>query len=365
MKEKASTRNYGVDLLRIIAMFYVVLIHSLQKGGVMTSVVENSPQYVTASFMETVSYCAVDLFAMISGFVGFSKERKPIRFSSYIKMWLQVVFYGVVVTAVFDLIYPDAVTMKNYTVMLMPVTNGLYWYFSAYTALFLLMPILNAAVRECSEKYLRRLLIAIFIGFVCFENITYQFSMGGGYTFVWLMVLYLVGAIMKKCDIGKNIKPFVAILGIVILAIISWAWKMHGVETTIIGKAVNKHFLISYTSPTVVGMAMLYVIGFSKIRFPKVLQKVIAFFAPATFAVYLLNTQGFIWSYVIENRFVEAAVGPLGAFIAEVLLFSALFTIAAMLIDRVRIFIFKVCRIDMCAEKLTEGIDYLLNKMKI
>lgn len=365
MKEKTNTRNYGIDLLRIIAMFYVVLQHSLLKGGVMTTVAENSPNYIICVFMEVVSFCAVDMFAIISGYVCFSESEKPIKASSYIKMWLQVVFYGVLVTAVFGLIYPGTVMAKDYVVMLMPVTNGLYWYFSAYTALFLVMPLLNAAVRGCTQKQLKRLLVILFIGFVCFENITYQFSMGGGYTFAWLMIMYLIGAIMKKCDIGKNIKPWLAIVGIVVLVGISYIWKIRGCEAMILGKAVNKHFLTAYTSPTMVLMAMLYVIGFSKINFPKVIQKIIAFFAPATFAVYLLNNQGLIWSHVIENRFVESAADKVWILMLEVVGFSLAFTIAAMLIDKIRILIFRLCRIDTGVEKLTKGIDHILNKMKL
>ena len=66
MKEKTNTRNYGIDLLRIIAMFYVVLQHSLLKGGVMTTVAEYSPNYIISVFMEVVSFCAEDMFAIIS-----------------------------------------------------------------------------------------------------------------------------------------------------------------------------------------------------------------------------------------------------------------------------------------------------------
>lgn len=360
-----SNRNYGIDLLRIIAMFYVVLLHSLNKGGVLYSVIGNSTQYLVANFMDAWAYCAVDLFAIISGFVGFSETPKSTKASSYIKLWLQVVFYGVLITAIFKFINPDVVAVSDFGDMIMPVSNGLYWYFSAYTGLFLIMPFLDLVIRGCSQKQLKRMLIVIFIAFSCYESITYQLSMGGGYTVAWLVMLYIIGAIMKKCDIGKNINFLTALIGIIFLVGISWLWKIYSYNITFFGNPVDKNMLVSYTSPTILGAAMLYVIGFSKINFPKKIQKVIAFFAPATFAVYLLNNQRFIWSQIIEGRFIESAVGPTGLLIGKVLLFSLVFTIAAMLIDRLRILLFKILHVNECVDKFTKEIQNIFNRLGI
>ena len=364
-KKSNSERNYGIDFLRILAMFFVVLVHSLNKGGVLAAVEANSSQHLLSTLLEAVSYCAVDLFALISGFVGFSESNKPTKYGAYIKMWLQVVFYGVVVTGVFRVLSPELVSIKDFCDMLFPVTNGLYWYFSAYTALFLVMPLLNAAVRGCSKKQLRRLLFVIFVGFSCYETITFQFSMGGGYTFVWLLLMYLIGAIMKKCEIGKNIKTSTALFGIIVLVGISWMWKIYGHDITFAGHILDRKILVNYTSPTVVGMAMLYIIGFSKVKFPKFIQKIIGFFAPATFAVYILNCQRFIWSYVVEGRFTQSVAGSVIVLMAEVLLFSFLFTLAAMVINRVRIWIFKVFRINASVDKVVGSVETILRKLEI
>ena len=126
-------RNYGIDLLRIISMFCIVILHCLGQGGILKNAVINSNQYKFAWFMEIFAYCAVDIFALISGYVSYSKEEKRTKYSNYLNIWLQVVFYGLLVTGIFNIIKPELIHKRDYLLVLFPVTNGLYWYVSAYT----------------------------------------------------------------------------------------------------------------------------------------------------------------------------------------------------------------------------------------
>lgn len=66
----ADKRNYGIDLLRIVSMFMVVFLHILGGGGVLELDSLSGASYWTAWTLKTASYCAVDIFAIISGYVG-------------------------------------------------------------------------------------------------------------------------------------------------------------------------------------------------------------------------------------------------------------------------------------------------------
>lgn len=338
----ATGRNYGVDLLRIFSMFFVIILHCLGKGGVLDATKQGTVQYSSAWFLETLAYCAVNIFGMISGYVGYSETSKKTKYSNWILMWLQVVFYGLVTTVIFRLILPDAVDKKDLFEMFLPVSKELYWYFTAYTALFFIMPLLNAAVRGCTEKQLKQMLIIILVVFVFYDNITRKFGMEAGYTCLWLILLYLIGAIMKKCRIGEKIKPVPALLGILALVVISWLWRLYGREIKVLGIGVNAKTLVAYTSPTMVLAAMLYIIGFSRISFPRWSKKVIAFMAKGAFAAYLLNNQRFIWKYVMDKKFVFLANQPVFVLVAIVLGFAAFFVVAAVMIDHARLFLFRI-----------------------
>ena len=44
-------RNYGIDMLRILAMLYVVVLHCLGLGGVLVNCEGNTTQHTVAWFM--------------------------------------------------------------------------------------------------------------------------------------------------------------------------------------------------------------------------------------------------------------------------------------------------------------------------
>ena len=74
-----SSRNHGVDLLRLLAMFYVLVLHVLGQGGVLEAAAEGTALHRFAWFLETWAYCAVDVFALISGYVSYTERERPVR----------------------------------------------------------------------------------------------------------------------------------------------------------------------------------------------------------------------------------------------------------------------------------------------
>ena len=61
--------NRGIELLRIILMFMVVILHVLGAGGILSNADPMSGQYFAGWALETVCYGAVDTFALVSGYV--------------------------------------------------------------------------------------------------------------------------------------------------------------------------------------------------------------------------------------------------------------------------------------------------------
>ena len=73
-----SERNMGVELFRIVSMLLVILLHVMGHGGVYTYADPLSTNYTVAWFLETVGYCSVNCYAIIS---GFAKRQNQIQIS--------------------------------------------------------------------------------------------------------------------------------------------------------------------------------------------------------------------------------------------------------------------------------------------
>lgn len=93
-------RNYGIDLLRLVLMYMVCMLHTLGQGGILGVCQAGTVEYKAFWFLEILSYCAVDGFAIISGYMAVDRPRK---YEKLVDMWFQAFFYSFVITMLFTL----------------------------------------------------------------------------------------------------------------------------------------------------------------------------------------------------------------------------------------------------------------------
>lgn len=348
-----SVRNYGIDALRLLAMFFVCAIHVLENGGLLKSV--SGLKYDITWLVEVVVFCAVNCYAIISGYVSYSEKEKTYRFSKYITLWLSVFFYSFGINLLVFLIKGSkVVSISSLLMSALPVTSSLYWYFSAYTGVFFVIPLLNKFVRSLNKKQLTAAIILIFVVFSCYGFLFNVFYMSDGYSFVWLAILYLFGAWLKKCEIPQKIKGTYAMLGIVVCVLITWVFK--------ITSPVFNGLLVSYISPTIVIMAVCYVIVFSRLKINNIVQKTVKYMAPAAFGVYIIHLQDVVANKFINNKFIW--ISNLDWWAIPLAVFGIAFAIfiVCLIIERIRLSVFDFLKINKFAENICYKIELFLRK---
>ena len=363
--EITRDRNYGIDLLRVYSMFLVVILHCLGQGGLLSHTANNSLQYKLLWFMKIFAYCSVNIFALISGYVSFTDKKKKFKISNYIKMWIQVVFYGIFVVMIFRMVFPNTYSVKNYLLAIFPVSNNLYWYFTAYTGLFFLTPFLNAGVRECNTKTLKKVFIVIFVIFSLFGTLASKFNLINGYSVIWLILLYILGAIIKKCQFENEIKNSHAIVCILILVLITYLYKIYGLNFSFFNITINKDTFVSYTSPTIVLSAILHLIIFSKLKLNNKISKYASTIGTSAFSIYLLNTQSLFYEKILRDLFVEILNKPIVFIFMIIVLFSIAFCVYSILIDKLRILLFRFLHVDDFANKISNFLEKVTDKILI
>lgn len=357
-------RNYGIDLLRIIAMFFVVLIHVLMQGGVIEATENEERKFAIVWLLKIVAYCAVNCYALITGFVYFSEDNKRFKFSNYISLWLQVEFYSVFITLLFWIFHPDLVSIKHLIKVILPVASEQYWYFTAYTGVFFIIPWLNKIVQSLKKENFKGFVICLF----CFSLYVTTVSQFGkdpfnlklGLSFLWLAILYIVGAYIKKYEIYNQFKRKRLIIAIIWLIALTWSWKIGIGKLTIglFGKKIGDDWLVPYTSPTILAIAIAVVFIFINLNIKKFWQKIIKFISPAAFGVYLIHSQPFIEVYVITGKY--ACIGDLAIYLIPFAVFGATITIftIGIFIDKIRGLLFEILKVD----KFSENIEKIMRK---
>lgn len=352
-----KARNTGIDLLRITSMFLVLLLHILGQGA-LSAAVPFTANYFVGWFLDAAAFCAVNCYALITGYVMFESR---FRVSRLIALWFQVVFYAVVITLGYWVILPQTVGRHELVSMFFPVSNLYYWYFTAYFAMYFFIPVLNLAVKKLNRFQLKLLLCAIVVLLTIVPSMMQidLFQTHSGYSPIWLMAMYLIGAYIKKYGIGSPQKRL-RYLGIHFLcSALVWGSKilLDWHASLPYGPAgLNSGLLIDYTSPLILAAAVGLFLFFSTMRICSPLAtRCIGLLAPVSFGVYLIHTHPLVWWNWLDSRFVGYAALTLPGYLAAILLTALSIYAVCTLADYLRLLLFRLCKIPALSEKL-EGL---------
>ena len=344
MKEQ---RNYGIDLLRLVLMFMICILHILGKGGILSSCVKGNIQYNIYWFLEVFSFCAVDAFAIISGYTA---NNKPRKYDKLVNMWFQIFFYCFILTLLFMALGIN----KNYNVDLiknaLPITYEAFWYMSAYFILFLVMPILNSYLFSIDDKIAKKMIIIIAILFSIMGIIGEPFGTFNGYSAIWLIVLYCLGFLAKKVKMFEEKRNSTLIILWILSLIITWFVYIY----------FNDKILINYVSPTILLNGLLMVILFSRI---KLKGNIISKISPLALGIYLFQLNCVIWEVYINKSFEFIANMNVFLGVGLILLFASCLFILGLVVEFIRTKLASLIKLSLLSKKIIDYLDKLLDKI--
>ncbi|MBQ0101980.1 MAG: acyltransferase [Firmicutes bacterium] len=358
-------RNAGIELFRCVSMFLILVLHVLGQGGVIAYTGgARIAQYRAAWFLETLGYCSVNCYALISGYVNKDKELKLRR---YVLLWLEVVFWLVVPLLVSKFFFPSVkITEGDVWEGLMPVTYKVFWYFNAYTLLFPFIPLLNRGLEKLSKTQHQTILAFLFIT----TSVTHvingadNFVLSSGYSAMWLIVLYVFGAYFRIHGAPKWAKWYVTIPVFLLSWGFAWAMKIHQTDLLdagiITSDDINYSILgryVQYTSPFMVIMAVCLLIFFSNVKLrTNVGKKVITLMGKCSFGVYLFHVGPIMWQYFMRYRYKGYAYETPGMLMVKVLITALVLFIVFDAASMIRYAIFRYCGINKLVNKLADYI---------
>lgn len=359
-------RNLGIDLLRIIAMFMIVMLHVLGQGGVLYEVSPFTGQYAVSWLLELGVVAAVNIYAIISGYVGFDVD---FRCKRIIGLWFQVFFYSVILAVIFMYLYPGDFLTKTYIMKaVLPITTAEYWYISSYFGMFFFMPVMNIAINKLEEKQLRFSLLGLLLLYTVLPTMLNQdpFSLNEGYSVLWLCVLYLVGGYLGKYQIADRISHKVAGFTWLICVVGTWGLKLllEFATMRVFGEIKYSYILAYYTMPITVIEAIMLVVFFSKVHITgKAISAVIKATSGATLGVYVIHVQTFVFYKIIYQMTTYLAYEHPLKLLGIVLLDAVLVYVVCTVIDLGRNQLFRWMHMPQLAEHLENKI-MKIGKMK-
>ena len=303
-------RNRGIDLLRMAAMWMVVILHILNKGGVLEAAAPLSTGRETARLLEIAAYCAVNCYGLISGYVGVGHR---FRYSGAIALWLRAAFYTLGITAAFALLMPGSVNGDRVLRAFLPVLFRQYWYVTAYFGMCLFIPFFNLLLERLTRHQAKVLALSIVVVFSVLPTLRQKdvFLTDNGYSVLWLSCLYLLGGILRLYgrQERKLLRWAAMYLGGVL---VTWLVKLAGDRLWMArtGHLCDKVLLTAYTSPTILLAAAALVLCFTGLRIGPGFGSFIEKASPLAFSVYLIHAHPLIWEHWLAGRFAFLADKP-------------------------------------------------------
>ncbi|MDF2838354.1 MAG: hypothetical protein K0S60_57 [Evtepia sp.] len=356
-----AQHNYGVDSIKVISMFMVVVLHVFGQGGILKTVTFGTLNYYISWCMEIAAFCAVNCFALTTGYLSIDKT---VRFSKLILLWLQVAAYSIGITFFFWLLRPDTVNLQQVINSCFPVVNTSYWYFTAYFGLFFFTPFINKLF-DCLDRPLINQLIAtvfVLLSILPLFTKTDLFQLSKGYSMTWLCALYMIGGYIKRYDALPKLRKgnfglYLFMIGFVCLS----KFVMESIAMVPGRESCNSLLFVSYTSPFILLASVFLFLFLSRVHFKtNISRKIVMFFAPISFGVYLIHTHPVVWNYLLINRFAKYATLSPQFLIGFVLLTAISIFISCSLVDLIRKKLFTLFRFpafsvyleDLCSKAL-------------
>lgn len=356
-------RNLGIDLLRMTAMFMVVILHVLSRAGVLDATEPGSVNYELSWLMRTFALCAVNCYAIISGYVGWKSKHK---YYKLVSMWLWVEFYQLIAAAIIGIFkigdFSQDVILKTF----LPVANGNYWYFSAYVGLFLFIPFLNKMIEKTDKTAFDKSFLCMFVFFCIFSPVyTTAFFNGTfgfirGYSMIWLIVLYIVGGYLNKYSVADKLSKRALLLiynGSCTAGFVS-RYILRGLSLLTNAKIKYEYmYVVDYTSFFVVIAAVSLVLLFAKTEIKsKRMKWLISTFSPVSFGVYLIHTQPLVWLLIQDKLSFIGSYFPVFMVLSVLGVAAAVFVLCSIM-DYGRLHLFRVLKVDNFSKFIVKKIS--------
>lgn len=334
----AKTRQSNMELLRIVAMFLVLVVHAdFAAIGHPTHLDAVNDTVVTLwrYLFEGLAIVCVNVFVLLSGWFGIRPSKK-----GFFKFIFQVAFFSVSLYILGLCMgwttFSGANLLSALTFTNVPATEyiPLYWFIVSYMGLYLLAPVLNAYIEKVDQKQLGYTVLLFYI----FQTL-YGWILGNewsifkdGYSTLSFIGLYLLAQYvrkypMKATSLPKQWDMLIYIIGALVVAGVGF----FGVYYDISG--LNTLFL-AYTNPIVIIESLFLLLFFSKIH---IQSPAINFVGASAFSVFLVHLNPFFYfeAYKRPIRWMVANHSPFIAFIYIVGFMIGIY-IAAVLFDQLR-----------------------------
>ena len=199
-------RLYGIDLIKTVAIIFVVSVHFFLNSGYYGTVMSGGTMIVSTWFRHFFFLC-VPLFLISTGFLRYKKTVTKKYYMSLITIAVSYLIAAIIVSVFkyrltdlpFDGILYEILAILSFK-------SGYFWYMEMFFGLALLIPFVNLSYNNIKEKIHKKILILILLVItgifslklnITTENKTY-YLFSDFWVFLYPFTYYIIGAYINE-----------------------------------------------------------------------------------------------------------------------------------------------------------------------
>lgn len=297
MSQKVKQRNSSIELLRIIAMFIIVMHHYCVHGLFYSN---NEILGLNKYILDIGEFgqWAVNIFIIIFGYFGIKSKFKLERI---LRLYVQVWFYSVILFLAYTIWNKElhiGIAVRSF----FPIIGDQYWFFGSYIVLCFLSRFLNKMIENITKQSHLRLIMILLVSWSVIPSIIpvfmgYGLSVGSLGAFV---LLYIIGAYLRlypDCKVCQIKNSWIVFLSSIIITLVYKFFDCFYSTGMIRIDCFSNASIIS------IGFAVAIFCIFNKIDLKS--NKIINEISMCTFGIYLIHdnerVRYFLWHYLVRG----------------------------------------------------------------
>lgn len=283
-------RESGLDVLRVVALLFVVTFHSYLNNGYYYETQTGAFMLLAGSF-RWLSTCCVGLFLMLTGYL--KSERTGIKecYRALAPALLGYLLATVISIPVRHFVFGDQQSLGVWFKRLFGFSAVYYgWYVGMFIGLTLLSPFLNLLLQQLREPKKLLLFAAVLLFLTALPGATPLPVAPDFWRRMYPLTYYVLGAVLRRLQ--PKVRPWLALLAALLLAVVLGLATLLSTD----GK-LSEAFTQEFADLWITAVTVCVFLGLYRLRLPVAAQKVFRFAAGGCYGGYLLSHLLDAWCY--------------------------------------------------------------------
>ena len=293
-----------MELFRILSMFLIIAHHYVMNSGIIAvgGPMDANPLGLRTLFLMVLGgwgKLGINCFVMITGYFMCTSRITAKKFA---KLLFEIMFYKIVIFGVFSVTGYTPFSLKGLVKAVLPFTTLGQNFPGCFIMFYLLIPFINIAIQNMSEKQHVKLMLLLVFTYVILGTV---FGDGVKFNYItWFAVIYVVAAYIRLYP--KAVFEKTKLWGVLsLLALVGTAASilvMHYVDVKM-GKGNGFYFVADSNKILAFATALCFFMFFKNVKMPN--SKFINTAAASAFGVLLIHSGGdamrnFVWVDLLQ-----------------------------------------------------------------